>query len=337
MTTTLSCMGFAAISGSGSACAGAIGSIMIPPMVKKGYHRGFAVSIVASGSVIGPIIPPSINMILWCSITGVSIGALFMSGVVPGVLMGISLMVCTYVYAKKNPHIDEGTYGVRIPVSVLLKTIREASFAMLVPFVIIGGIVGGIFTATEAAAVAIFLSLFAGIFLYKELDTSKMLKYLTDTAMTTASIMLVIGFAMTIGWALSISRFSETITAGVTTLTTNPTIFLMLLIALFTFLGTFMSTPELIMIFAPILHPMCAVYGIHPVHLGLVVIMTCMTGGLTPPVGNLLYIATGIAQIRLVESLKFIWPMVIALTIATLITAFVPRFALFLPSLLGLI
>ena len=160
-------------------------------MIRKGYHRGFAASIVAAGAVLGPIIPPSINMVLWCSVTGLSVGALFLSGVVPGIVMGMTLMFYTYTYAKKNPHVDEGTFGVKIPLREMLRIFKEASFALLLPLVIIGGIVSGVFTATEAAAVAIFLALFGGIFLYKELDTSKMFKYLADAAAITANIMLL--------------------------------------------------------------------------------------------------------------------------------------------------
>jgi C4-dicarboxylate transporter DctM subunit len=337
MVSVVSSMIFASLSGSGSADAGAIGALMIPPMVKKGYHGGFAASIVASGAVIGPIIPPSILIVLWCSMTGISVGAAFLSGVIPGIVMGISLMICVYMYAKKNPRVDEGTLGVRIPLREVLRIAKDASFALLVPIVVIGGIVFGVFTATEAAAIAIFLALFGGIFLYKELDISKMFKYLADTATTSASVMLVIGFAMTIGWALTIGRFSEILVNWITSLTTSPSIFLLIVIAVFTFLGTFMNAPAVIMIFAPILSPMCEIYGIHPIHFAIVCVMVIHIGAITPPVGGLLYISIGIAEVSLGDTLRYLWPAVAALTVTTIVTAFIPSFALFLPAVFGLI
>jgi C4-dicarboxylate transporter DctM subunit len=337
MVSVVSSMIFASLSGSGAADAGAIGAIMIPPMVKKGYHKGFTACIVAGGAVIGPIIPPSILMVLWCSMTGLSVGAAFISGVFPGIVMGLTLMVYVYLYAKKNPQVDEGTLGVRIPAREMLRITRDAGFALLVPIVVIGGIVFGVFTATEAAAIAIFLAVFGGVCLYKELDLSKMFKYLADTAATASAVMLVIGFAMTIGWALTMASFSEILVTWMTSLTASPSIFLLIVIAIFLFLGTFMNSPAVIMIFAPILGPMCVSYGIHPIHFAIVCVMVIHIGAITPPVGNCLYISIGIAKVSLGDSLRYLWPVVIALTTATLITAFVPEVALFLPRLFGLI
>jgi C4-dicarboxylate transporter DctM subunit len=337
MVSVLASMIFASISGSGAADAGAIGSLMIPPMLKKGYERGFCAAIVASGAVIGAIIPPSINMVLWCSITGLSVGALFLSGVVPGVLMGLFLMVCVYMYAKKNPKVDEGTYGVKISFKELLRLTKETSCAFLIPIVIIGGIVSGIFTATEAAAVSIFVALFCGIIVYRELPVSKLFKYLADTAVTVATVMIVLGYAMTLGWAMSVGNFTEGIIKWMTTLTDNPTVFLMIVILIFTALGTFMNAPACIMIFAPVLSPMAERYGFNPIHFAVICIMVIQIGAITPPEGGILYISLGIAQVGLGEAFRYFVPTIIALTLATVVSAVLPDFVLFLPKLFGLI
>jgi C4-dicarboxylate transporter DctM subunit len=310
---------------------------MIPPMVQKGYDKGFVASIVAAGAVIGPIIPPSILMVLYCTVTGISVGAAFLSGVIPGIIMGLCLMVVVYLYARKNPHVDNDTFGVKVSFKEFFQITKSASFALSVPLVIIGGIVLGIFTATEAAAVAIFLAFFGGLFLYKELKLSRIVKILADAARVSSGIMMVVGMAATISWVLSVNQFPLALVNFISSLTDSPRMIILLVIALLVFLGTFIDSPAVVLIFVPVLAPLTAKYGINEVHFAIVCVMTIHIGAITPPVGMLLYISSSMTGIRLSQTFRHLLPCFLALMVATLITALLPEIPLFLPKLFNLI
>jgi C4-dicarboxylate transporter DctM subunit len=327
---------FAGISGSGSADTSAIGAIMIPAMARKGYEKGFIACIIASGGTIGPIIPPSLMMVIYCTATGLSIGTMFFAGFLPGILMGLSLMVIVHFYARKHPKVDEGTYGVKISMRNAFDITAKASIALLMPVVIIGGIVFGVFTATEAAAVSIFIAFVVSVFVYKKIRISDLPKIIAEAAMISSTVMMVVGMATVMSWILSVLQFPKMLVQVLTGLTSNAGVFMLLIVLLMTFLGTFMDTTAALIIFVPFLHPLCSMYDINPIHFALVCIIILHIGTITPPVGVLLYLSCGMANIKFSDALRYLIPCFIALTIVGLLVAYIPAIPLIVPRLFGL-
>lgn len=333
----VSSMIFAGISGSGSADTSAIGSIMIPPLKDNKYEDAFIAPLIASGGTIGPIIPPSLMMVIYCTISGLSVGAMFFAGVIPGILMGLSLIVVVHMYALKHPEVDEKTLGKKFSLGEAWNIFKGASFALLMPVVIIGSIVLGICTATEAASIAIFLALVGGFFVYRELSWEAIPRILNKSAVTTATVMMIVGMASTMSWLLSIKAFPQLMTDFMLGLAHNKYVFLLLVILMLSIAGTFMDSTAALLIFVPVLSPLCTAYGVDPIQFAIVCIMVMHVGTITPPVGVLLYLACGMTGVKLGVTLKYLLPMFIALTIAIILTAFIPPMSLLLPKLAGLI
>jgi len=326
----LASMFFAALSGSSPATTAAIGSALIPQMKEKGYPPEFAGSIQAVSGTIGTIIPPSIPMVVYGVATGQSIGKLFAAGMIPGILMGAGLMVVVYYKSKKNNY---GSIG-RFSSSELWASFKDAIWALMVPIIILGGIYSGMFTPTEAGAVASVYGLLVGWFIYKELKLTNILQVFSSAAANTAMVLLIIASSSVFSWLMTIKGVAATVGQWFGAVSGSPTGFLVLFILLGLFLGCFMETVSIILIVTPVLYPVAMKFGIDPILFGIVLTMTLSLGMATPPVGENLYISASIAKVRFELICKNILPFIVISISIIFLIAFVPKIALFLPGLL---
>jgi len=328
-SSIIATMIFSGMSGSSVAACASVGSMMIPAMKEEGYDPEFGVAVTCSAACFSPIIPPSITFILFGSVTGTSIGALFLGGIIPGIVMAASLMVIAYVVSRMRgyPVKPKSSWPER------LKAFISSFSALLMPVLIIAGILSGIFTATEAGAVGIAYGLIVGL-ITKELKPKMILKVLTNGAMTTAAIMIIIASSQILGWVLTRAQIPQMLTAGLLGVTTSPTLVLFIILGILLFVGFFMVDAALIPIMAPLFMPVVRQFGIDPVHFGVVMSMMTVTGGITPPVGNLLFVACGIAKAPVGKAFVATAPFVLALLIAIIICALVPPLVTFIPGLL---
>jgi len=331
MAAILTCMFFAAISGSGPATVAAIGGIMIPAMVAKGYDKGFAAALLAVSGAIGIIIPPSIPMVTYGVMSGVSIGNLFTAGFGPGILIGLCLMITTYFLSKKN-----GWGGEKIPFSIIevIKALKESIWALLMPVIILGGIYGGIFTPTEAAGVAVIYGLLVGIFIYRELKINIIPKVLVTSARTTAMIMLIISTAQVFGWIMTSERIPDAVARSILGVSDNRFIILLMINLMLLLVGCFMETNAALIILTPIFLPLVVSLGIDPLFFGIIMIANLAVGMATPPLGVNLYVAAGIEGISLERISKAAVPLLISNVVALLLLTFIEPITTFLPNLL---
>jgi tripartite ATP-independent transporter DctM subunit len=329
MVAVVASMIFAGISGSAAADTSAIGSIMMPAMIRRGYKRGFVVVLQASAGTIGPIIPPSILMIIYGSMTGLSIGQLFLAGFVPGVLVGCSLMGLTYYYARRDGYEGE-------PRATWRQT-RAATFealpAMALPVVIIGGILGGIFTATEAGVTAVVYAVLVGFFVYRELKLRELPRILANAAMTSFGLLFIVANAAMFGWVLAREEFPRRTVGFLTSLTADPNIILLLVILFLLLVGCFVETISAMIILVPMLFATGAAYHFDPIHFAMVIIILLLIGTITPPVGILLYLAAAMTKTPISETLRYIFPFVLAMLLVVILVAYVPQVSLFVPNL----
>ena len=329
MVTVLSSMIFAGVSGSSAADTAAIGSILMPEMVKKGYKKGFVATLQACAGTIGPIIPPSILMIIYCSITGLSVGAMFLAGFIPGILIGIALMIVAYLFAKKEGMKPEGGTSIKN----IATSFIDAFWALLMPILIIGGILSGIFTATEAGMVAVIYSFFVGLFIYRELKWDKIIGLLSEALQTSASLMFIAGMASIFGWILAREQFPVKVVGFLLSLSTNPPMVMFIIIVFFLILGCFVETLSAMIIFVPVLAPIAAQFGFDPIHFALIIIVTLLIGQVTPPVGTLTFITCSMLNIQIKETLRFMPPFVGSMIVITLILAYTEPLVMFIPRL----
>jgi C4-dicarboxylate transporter DctM subunit len=335
IVTVVACTLFAAVSGSGPATTAAIGSMMIPAMIKENYGRGFAGGITASAGGIGVVIPPSIPMIIYGITTEQSITALFLAGVVPGILLAIFLIIAVKMISHRRNYSQSGEeeHSIRN----ILVSAWKAKFALLAPVIILGGIYLGVFTVTEASIVAVLYALVAGIFIYKQLDANKIFLSLTYTARIAGSVMIVLTTGRIFGRLLTIYQIPQSISAYLTATIHNPIILIFIIVGFLIFIGMWMETLTQIIILAPLLLPVAIELGIHPIQLGIMFVIACEIGFETPPLGVNLFVAGEIAGTSLENVSKQAIPFVVVETIALLIISFVPQLSLFLPRLAGLI
>ena len=324
-------MFMAGISGSSAADASAIGGMLIPAMIRKGYDRNFSVAINCSAACLGPIIPPSIIMIIYGSLTGVSIGALFLGGVVPGILLGGGLMVVSYVLSLKGklmpaPRVA-ATWG------EIWQMLREASLALLLPVIILGGILSGVFTATEAGAVASVVSLFLGVFIYKEIAPRDIPRVVLRAASSTAVVLLLAATAAIFGWILAKERFGDLALGTMQRITPSPIGIMFLVVILLLIVGCFVDTIASTIILIPVLHPMAVKLGFDPVYFGVIATILIVLGGLTPPVAPLLYIASTIAKSPSLDALPLVLILMVSMVVVITVLTFVPPLVTFLPHL----
>ena len=323
---------FAGLTGAGVADTSAIGSILIPAMVEEGYSPEYSAAVTASSSVIGPIIPPSIVMVIYGSTVGLSIGALFAAGFVPGLLIGLGLMVVCHYYAIKLNHPRRLE---PVTIKEFLIGFKDAFIALLMPLIIIGGILSGMFTPTEAAAVAVGYALLAGVFVFRTLTFKSVMECMAKTARTSSIILFIIGSAAVFGWAMTVERVPQQIAELFLSLTDSPAVMLMLINIFLLIMGMFMETGANVIILAPILAPIAAKFGIHPLHFALVMIVNLNIGLATPPLGVCLFVACPIAGVTLEELTKAILPFLLVEVAVLLLITYVPWFILIVPRMLG--
>lgn len=318
-------MFFAAISGSGPATVAALGLIMIPALVKAGYPAYFACALMAAGGAIGVVIPPSITFVVYGSIADASITNLFVAGMLPGILMGVAMIIVALVI------------GSRLDLTVLPKAswaergkaFRDAFFGILMPVIILGGIYGGVFTPTEAAAVAVFYGLFVGIVIYRELTVKKIIDILIDSCSTTATVMFITMGASLFAYVLTRARIDLAIKSFMLGITGgNSVIFFIIVNIVLLIAGCFLDSTSALYIFTPLFAPVALALGIDPIHLGVVMIFNLAIGLFTPPVGVNLYVACGIGEIKIEDITKGVLPLVLAEIIMLLIITYVPAISL---------
>jgi C4-dicarboxylate transporter DctM subunit len=326
--TIVSSMFMAGVSGSASADCSAIGSILVPSMLKEGYDKDYAVAVLASASTIGPIIPPSIMMVIYGSMTSVSVGQMFIGGVIPGLIFGFSLMGLSYYVAAKRKYPVYKRSGMK----EMLGAFKEAFWALLMPIIILGGLLTGIFTPTEAGAVAVLYAFIIG-FMTGNIKIRDLKSIFYKAAVATTIPMLIIGIASIFGWILTINNFPVLIGNVLLGITTDPNIFMLIIVAFLLFIGLFMESNAAMIIMVPVLAPMAASYGIDPVHFGVVTVITLLIGAVTPPVGILLFISTALAKAKIGNVMGLVWPYVALLSILTVFFALVPALVTWLPDL----
>lgn len=321
---------FAGMSGAAVADAGGLGNIEIKAMREAGYDTDFAVGITAASSTIGPIIPPSLPLVIYGVIADTSIGQLFTAGLIPGLMMAISLMIMVAWYSRKRNYPRD----LRFSVSRFGATFLHALMPLMTPIIIIGGIMGGIFTPTEAAIAAVAYSMFLGLFVYRTLDFRKILRVSMDTVETTAAILLIVAASTIFAWILTANQVALHFSQGMLALTDNEIILLLMITAIILIIGLFMETIAAITILTPVLLPVAVSLGIDPVHFGIILILNLMIGLLTPPVGMVLYVLSKVANVPFERCVTATAPFLIPLITVLLLLTFIPEFSMWLPTVL---
>ena len=330
----LSSMLFAGLSGSAVADTSAIGSMLIPAMVKNGYTRKFSAAITAASSVIGPIIPPSGIMIIYSYVMGESVAALFLAGIIPGILVGVGLMLMTWVMAQRYDFpvaTKRSTWSERGNASI------KAFFPLLTPVIILGGILGGIFTPTEASAVAVAYALIVSLFILKSMTVRDLPKVLTEAAMVSSVVLLLVGAAMAFKTVVSLSHAPEILAAWILSLSDNPLILLFLINLLLFVVGMFLDAGPAIIILAPILGPIFINLGVHPVHFAIIMSVNLTVGLATPPMGLVLFVASSVSGERIESISKAILPFLAVEVVVIFMITYIPAVSLAIPRYFGFI
>ena len=328
--TIVLCMFFAAVSGSGPATVAAIGSMVIPTMLDKGYSKSFTLALIATAGSIGVIIPPSIPMVIYGVSTSTSISSLFMAGFLPGILIGFSLIVVSYLYCKKQGWKgDERKYTAKEK----LAAIWDAKWALLNPIIILGGIYAGIFTPTEAAAVAAVYAFICGAFIYREFNIKEMFATIGNACNTTGTTMVIIGCATAFTKILTIEKIPGAITNGIINFTDNKILILLLINVLLLIVGCFMDTTPAMMVLAPILLPIAAQFGVDPIHFGIVMVVNLAIGFITPPLGINLFVASRVGRSDLETVCSGIIKFILVMVVDLLLITFIPAISMTLPNI----
>jgi len=322
-------MFFAGISGSAVADTAALGSLEIPMMEKAGYDKPFSSAITAASAVIGPIIPPSIPMIIFGSLSQVSIAKLFLGGAIPGILIGVSLLGYSLFIAKKRNY----PMSQKVSFTEFLQVFKNTIWALILPFIILGGILGGFFTATEAGAIAVMYAVIISFAVYK-VKLRAYIGILKGAALNTGIVMFVCAAAMALTWFLAIAQLPQTLTNILMSITENKLVFLFILNILLLLVGMVIDLTPALFLLTPILLPVSTMYGIDPVHFGVIMVMNLCIGLITPPVGTVLYVTTSISKIKLEQLVKELVPMYAVLFIVLMLVTYLPFTVLWLPSLI---
>jgi C4-dicarboxylate transporter DctM subunit len=331
-STVIACLFFGAISGSGPATTAAVGMLMIPAMVKRGYDKGYASAVTASSGGLGVVIPPSIPMVIFGVTASESITKLFIAGVFPGLLIAFGIILVNYFISKRKGYKSDAEDW---SIKTVLVSIKDGFWALMAPVVILGGIYSGFFTPTEAAIVSIFYTLFVGIFIYKELKLKSIFKSMDSTTWLAGRVLIILFTAQAFGRLLVQYKIPDAIAGGLLDLTGNVFIIWILVILFLIAIGMFMETLATIMLVTPVLLPVMTSLGVDPIHFGVVLVMCCEIGFETPPLGENLFIASGIAKTTIEEiSVKSI-PFSIVEILSVFLVAYIPALALWLPKLLG--
>ncbi len=324
-------MFFAGITGSAVADTSAIGSMLIPTMVEQGFDMDFSAAVTASSSVIGPIIPPSIPMVVFSLITGTSVGGLFLAGFFPGVLLGIGLMIVTYIISVKRNYPSNKRATVREMADAFLKAIVP----LLMPLIILGGILSGVFTATEASAVAVVYSLVIGLLVWRNISVKQLPEIFIKTAKTTATVFVVMACANIFNWLMATEQIPQQIAAFLTSNITSTWALLLLINIFLLILGCFMEGTAALIISVPIIMAILRGTGLDPIMIGAIVVLNLMIGLITPPLGLCLFIACGISKLTLEKLSKAILPFLAVEIVVLLLVTYVEPITMFLPRLFG--
>lgn len=334
VVTIVSCAIFAALTGSGPATVAAIGSIMIPSLTKTGYDKKTAAGMVAAGGALGPIIPPSIPMIIYGVTMGLSIPKMFIAGILPGIVMMLLLTLVNFILIKNKPEILKNRE--KFSLKRLLKSTWSALGALLLPIIILGGIYSGVFTPTEAAAVGVVYALLLGFFIYHEIQVKDLPDALLKAMETAAMVGIIMGAANLLSWIMSVNNFGDMVTNALGSFITTKYSYLIVLMILLFFVGALMDTVAAIIILAPVLVPFGIELGIDPLHLGMIFVINLVIGYVTPPFGYNLFTAQSITGLKFNDIVKGVIPFLIIELVSVLLFAFVPNIISFLPNILGL-
>jgi C4-dicarboxylate transporter DctM subunit len=330
MAAVLASMIFAGISGSAVADASAIGSVTIPAMLRRGYPAGFVASLQAAAGCLGPIIPPSSLMIIYGAITGVSIGAMFLGGAIPGIIMGLGLMAFASLYARRRDILAER----RATVAQVWRSFRQAAWALVMPGIIIGGILTGVFTPTEAGAVAAAYAFLVGLFVYRGFGMREVPAILADAAHTTAIVMFIISAAGAFGWILGREEFPARAGGAILAVTSDPTSVLLLIVAFLLLVGCFVEVVAAAIILIPVLFPIGAQLGYQDVYFAVIIVMTLVLGALTPPVGVVLFVTVALARCRVSDTLEQAYTCAFLMLAVILLCVAYPPLITWLPDAL---
>lgn len=323
---------FAGISGSAIADASALGTTLIPAMEKAGYSRRFACALIGAAAIIGPIIPPSIPMVVYAFVVGqVSIGGLFLAGVVPGIVIGLGLMIIVYVVARKQGF----TARPRASLRELAAAFGDAVWALLMPVIILGGILGGIFTATEAAAVSVAYAIIVGRLITRELEWRHVERALSRCVVVSAVVFLLLATSNVVSWLLTANMVPANLGVWLREVTTEPAVFLILVVVLLFVVGCFLDNIAAMIMIAPILAPVAVQYGLHPLHFGMVFVIGSVIGMYTPPVGAVLFTVCGVAKTSLEDVVRESPPFLAWLVALWLLVAYIPALVLAVPEFFG--
>ena len=318
----------AGMSGVGTADVAMECRVLVPIMVKQGYSKPYAAAITAASATIGPIIPPSVPMVLLGAINQLSVGRLFLGGILPGILMGVGMMVLVVLQCKKYNF----PMSTRASFHQVIDAARTSFLPLLTPVIVIGGMLSGLFTPTEAAVVAVIYALLLGGVVYRTLHLSDVLESLLATATISARILYIVALAGVFGWILTTEQVTNDIASYLGATVSSPALILLMLNLLLLFLGCFLNLTPLIVLCSPIFFPLIASYGIDPIHFGVVMVLNLMIGQLTPPVGLLLYVVLGITGVKLQDIMKPLTPFLIVLMVVLVLITYVPQLVLFIPD-----
>ncbi|QQK79613.1 TRAP transporter large permease [Salicibibacter cibi] len=329
MTNVASSLGFAGISGTALSDTASLGSVLIPSMKREGYGSGFSAAVTSISSTVGPMLPPSLPMIIIGTLAGISIGDLFIAGAIPGLLLAAGFLIVTYAISVKRRY----PKGDRQPLSVVGKSFLGAFWALLMVVIIMWGILGGYFTPTEAAVIAVVYAFIIGGLVYRELKPREIPTIIGNTLTLTASIILLVGLANLFGWILVYEDIPIMLADGILSITENSFLIVLLMLGLLLIIGMFIETIAALVILFPVLLPVAESIGMDPIHFGVVMVLTLMIGLSTPPVGVCLFVASGIAKVPIGKTVKELIPYFGVALFVLLLVSYVPSLSLFLPSL----
>lgn len=333
LVNVLSCMLFGAISGSAVAATSAIGSFMLPEMKKQGYDDAYSAAVTAAAATTGMLIPPSNIMIVYAIASGgVSIAALFVAGYLPGILLGVALMIVCAGYARIKGY----PVGARLPLKLVFSKIAAAIPSLLMIIVVIGGIIKGAFTATEAGAIAVVYSFVLAVLVYKEVAWADLGKILLKSTETTAIVLALIATSAAMSWILSYENIPQSISTGLLALSENPIIILLIINLILLVVGAFMDMTPAVLIFTPIFLPVAVELGVSPLHFGIMMILNLSIGLVSPPVGSVLFVACAVAKVKLEQMIKPLLPMYAAMFVVLMLVTYIPAISEWLPAVVGL-
>lgn len=331
MVGVVGCMFFSAVSGSAIATAAAMGGLLIPLMTERGYHRTFSAPLLAAAGTIGPVIPPSIPLVVYGVIANASIAQLFAGGFIPGVLMGAVLLVYSYIIGKQRGYVGRET---RATCREVVTGFGSALLALFMPIIIIGGIVGGVFTPTESGVIAVVYALVLGLFVYRELRISQLPQILYETGVTNGTILFIVANASLFTWLLTTQQIPQQLSAAILELNPDRFTVLLLINVVLLIAGTMIDTISAVIIFTPLFLPMILALGIDPIHFGLIITVNLTIGMITPPVGVCLFVTARIAKISIGQMWKDLWPMILALLVVLAVVTYVEQSVMLIPRLM---